>query len=247
MAKSNSYEDAAMSSIYNAIPYLNAVQGIGGIAGLVEPPTGKDALKQLNENSDITRLLPGVSAARVNKRLTNTHKHYGAKSPRLKAFNQVIGPSTQTLLSALAGGVIGSMVVPVAVRKGTEMGAFDKDSDMPSENTLRAGGFMLGSAVGAGASGLAHLVGALAAGMSKTRTPEEQAKASNRSSLGHYLVPGYGMYDYYKTLGHSNTIGSSQKDDMKDKLKLAEKAKQMADATGRIVVLDRSGNVKHKF
>lgn len=131
----------------------------------------------------------------MSKRLANTHKVYGSESPRAKALNQGLGPSTQILLSTLIGGGIG----------GVLGSAFGNDIGIGTGSGIASGagiGMASGAILGAGS----QLVGALAAALTRTRTAEEQRKASNQGSLRNHLIPGYGMYDYFKTLGHSNYV-----------------------------------------
>ena len=194
----SSYVDSLGEIITSSIPYVNVGNTIGAVAGYLEEPTGRKELEGLNKANTKNKsysLIPGIGAYRNVKRITNTHKAYGAKSSRAKAIHQAIGPATQVLLSSLIGAGIGGVV-----------GGVFGDNIGVGKVTGIAGGAGIGMSAGAAIGAGSQLVGALAAALTRTRTAEEQRKASTQGSARNYLIPGYGTYDHFKTLGHSNYV-----------------------------------------
>lgn len=231
----SAYLDEAGKFVTSAIPYVNVANLPGSIAGHIEDPTGEKELKDLNTNESTKAysLIPGIGAYRSAKRLSNVHKMYGAESPRAKAVHQVVGPATQALLSTLIGAGIGGVV-------GNMASKYLPDDEMPDglskEVAATSAGALTGAGIGATSSVAASLIGAVAAAISKTRTAEEQREASNAGSLAHYLVPGYGTYDRFKTLGHSNTIGKKASISDTIKSKLREKMHEHIDSPNNTIV-----------
>jgi outer membrane lipoprotein SlyB len=190
--------DVGGEYLTSAIPYVNVANPVGTVAGLLEEPSGRKALDSMNKDKEgeWKSFIPGVGAYRKVKRLTNVHKAFGSESPRKKTINQMLGPSTQAVLMMLGGGLIGGYV-------GSK---YADKSDPWEQRGASAGGFMAGAMAGLGTAGLINLTTAVAAAITDTRTDKEQEDATNQSSIKNYLVPGYGVYDYYKTLGKSQKM-----------------------------------------
>lgn len=190
--------DAGGAYLTSAIPYVNVANPVGTVAGLLEEPDGRKALDSMNKDKEgeWKSFIPGVGAYRKVKRLANVHKVFGSESPRAKTIHQILGPSTQAVLMMLGGGLLGSY-----------LGSKYADKSNPFEQRgAAAGGFMAGAMAGLGTAGIINLTTALAAAITETRTDKEQAEATNQSSIKNYIVPGYGVYDYYKTLGKSQKM-----------------------------------------
>lgn len=191
--------DVGGEYLTSAIPYVNVANPVGTVAGLLEDPDGRKSLNSMNKDKEgeWKSFIPGVGAYRKVKRLANVHKAFGSDSPRKKAIHQMLGPSTQAVLMMLGGGLIGGYV-------GSKYA--DRSNPFERRDDAAVGGFMAGAMAGLGTSGLINLTTALAAAITDTRTDKEQEEATNQSSIKNYLVPGYGVYDYYKTLGKSQKM-----------------------------------------
>lgn len=172
------------SNVSSLIPVVGQVAApIGVAAGTVGDKSTEGEIR-MNESPE-SSFLPGVGASRIIRRLRrqNTIKDRGT-SPR--ALSSSVGPFTSTMLLAAAGGLLG-LIAPA-----------DSNRDR-TDHALR--GLVGGAAVG----GVGNFLGHIAAGVTDTRTPEEQqeAAASMEGRIADYLVPGVGNYNFWKSLGRS--------------------------------------------
>ena len=209
-AKATPLTDVLGTLVGNAIPYGGVANSIGSMAGLLT-----DDFKDQDESA-LKALIPGVGGYRLGKRLSSQVKHeqedarsLGRKdvSPVAHAMAETFGPATSTLASTLLGGGIGAAI-------------HRKD---------RGKGFGVGAGIGAGASMLAHLIGAIAAGVKRRRTKGEQLDSDSKSVASKYLLPGVASYNSYKRLGRSQ--GDR---DENDKGKKKDKGKEKDASAGLI-------------
>lgn len=162
----------------------------GHLTGLADAADAdpKAALKKLNE-SDKTSYIPGVGEYRLARRVINTNKLYGSEYPRTRELmRNLLGAASITVPAAIGAGV-GHMIGKAADPKG------------PGAIIGTGAGMIVG---GLGAA-VAHVVGAVAAGIHKRRTDDEQRKAIADGNAK-FIIPGYATYDYFKTLGKSRDI-----------------------------------------
>jgi hypothetical protein len=179
-----------------------AINRTGAIIGELKKPTGskKDIQKIVDSTKGWSDLIPGVNGYREGRLLAETHKRYGAKSPRLKAMSQTLGPATSMLLTALAGigagGLIGAAVTPG-----------------------KPDGLILGAGIGGAVSSLGgFLVGDQGKWDARwndptIRTDKEQREASGNGNLMALINPYHAPYEKEKTLnkGHA-TVGDHDYD-----------------------------------
>lgn len=71
---------------------------------------------------------------------------------------------------------------------------------------------VIGAAAGAGVNALANLVGMVAAGLTKTRTLEEQREKGDNIGAARYLIPGVATYNMFKGMGARPAKELAQKD-----------------------------------
>ena len=156
---------------------------IGYIAGLLADQDNKQKGNGLN-------FVPGVSGYRTGNRLKTqvlreleyikkNKQHQGAR-PVAHAVAEHLGHLTSTLGTTGVGALLGSLL--------------SKD---------RGIGASIGANIGAGASAIANLGAAIAAGVKKRRTKEEQVESDKDSLLWKYLVPGSATYGLFKRIGRS--------------------------------------------
>lgn len=164
-----------------AVAALRGVNSLGGYVGLGSDPATEEEEEQMDLNPDAS-LMPGVATQRMDRRLKRQLLNDQLNTPHF--WSQKISPFSVTILLAALGGLGGY--------------AFDK-----SHGGSGTTGAVLGGLGGIGASALAGLTGLAAAGITPTRTKEEQKAYANSSVLPEYLIPGVAAYNQAKTIGRS--------------------------------------------
>lgn len=193
---STPFSDWALSipgnMLMGAVPGLGNVVNtgayIGGLASNVESEDGK--------REAVRALIPGVGSYRFGNRIRSqvlkelddikANKDYAGARPKAHAIAEHLGGLTSPLAAALLGGALGA-------------GA----GGLTGKGENAAFGAGVGAIGGAATAGLAQVIGAIAAGIKRRRTKEEQIKSDKGSLLAKYLLPGVSTYDYYKRIGRS--------------------------------------------
>lgn len=172
---------AAGAGAGGAVAAVKGVNRLGGYVGLGSDPATEEEEEQMDLNPDAS-LMPGVATQRMDRRMKRQLLNDDLKTPHF--WSQKISPFTVTILLAALGGAGGYAV--------------DK---------LKGGNGLMGAAIGGlggvGTSALAGLTGLAAAGITPTRTKEQQKVYANSSVLPEYLIPGVAAYNEAKTIGRS--------------------------------------------
>lgn len=185
--------ETVASLAYTGVPYLSAVNDVGGIAGMVsDPATEKEEAEW--DKKDLHNLLPAVGMYRINRRLKRQLKSDKGGTPHY--WSQGLGGITASLLAAGAGAGIGAGVGALG---GSQSG-----------RTADGAGFGagIGALGGLSAAAVANLVGAIKAAVDRRRTKEEQKAYANSPTTKEWLLPGVGAYNSWKTVGRS--IGDAE-------------------------------------
>ena len=160
---------------------LKGVNQLGGYTGLGSDPATEEEEEKMDLSPDLA-LAPGVAAQRMDRRMKRQLLNDDLKVPHF--WSQKLSPLTVTLLLAGLGAAGGYGY-----------------SKTKGKNT--ATGTVVGGLGGVGASALAGLGGLALAGLTPTRTKEQQKAYANSPALLEYLIPGLSAYHEAKTLGRS--------------------------------------------
>ena len=131
---------------------------------------------------------------------------YSDSKPIEHGFREATGVGMSTLASWLAGRTIGAVASKLMGK------SFD-------------GGSRIGGIAGLGAAGVANLVGAISAAITRRRTREEQLEHDKGSALPSMLIPGVGMYNSLKRQGRAFAINDERIKQLVEK-KIKEKKKK---------------------
>lgn len=183
--------DLAGNIVSNAyLPYAGAVASdIGSLAGMVSNPTTEAEEAAMDRNTG-TGFLPGVGAYRLERRLKRQTQDDQGGTPHY--WSQRFGGLTSGLLASGLGAGIGAGA-------GAITGALN------GEGAGRGAGIGtgIGAIAGLGTAGLATLASAIAAGINRRRTREEQKAYANSSTAPEWLVPGMAAYGRLKSFGRA--------------------------------------------
>lgn len=140
-------------------------------------------------------VIPGIGESRIIRRLRKVRKDVApeAKSQRSRILSDVFAPMTFPLAAGAGGALAGAGVVAGA-------GAWAGDGAHYKTNRDVAKGAFIGGLTGLAAGAL---TGVLAAAITKRRTRDEQRAAELEPGLLSHVVPGKGVYNYWKRLGYS--------------------------------------------
>jgi hypothetical protein len=184
-------EEALASAVTGAVPYVGGpVQGAGAIHGLVSPAPSVEEEADWND-STAKGMIPGVSSSRLMRRVKRQLKNDRGSSPR--AIATLGAPLLHNLIGALGGAAVGGVI---GARQGSGVNS-------NQDNERGAMGAVIGAVAGSGLVMGAHLIAAALAGITDTRTRDEQREEANKGVATDYLVPGVSTYNYYKSLGRS--------------------------------------------
>jgi hypothetical protein len=169
-----------------AVPGVGRLQaigeGAGGLTGLLQEGPDAEEKQRLADRPAALSLLPGVGTynmARRAKGVADQSAELGGEHPYANMWTEELAPISQILAGLGGGAAVGGAV------RGRE-------------------GVLPGMAIGAGAASLPVLIGAIAAGIRKRRTEQEQADTETGGRVAlKALVPGVGTYDRFKRLGVS--------------------------------------------
>jgi len=182
-----------VSNVY--LPYAGGVaSNVGQLAGMVSDPTTEAEEAIMDRNSG-TGFLPGVGAYRLERRLKRQNLDDQGGTPHY--WSQNFGGLTSGLLAGGAGAGIGAGV-------GALTGALSGTG--AGEGAGKGAG--VGALAGLGTYGLAQLASAIAAGVRRRRTREEQKAYANSGTAAEWLVPGAATYGRLKSIGRA--IGDSE-------------------------------------
>lgn len=191
------------STGYGFIPYVNNVNTIGGLSGLLSKPSTEEEEAKWDEQNAYN-LIPGVGSYRLNRRMKRQLKSDKGGTPHY--WSQGFGGLTSALLLAAAGAA-GGAGIGAGLGKATGTGVGEG-----------AGiGALAGGATGLGAAGIASIVGALRAAVDRRRTKEEQKAYANSPTTKEWLLPGVGAYNAWKTVGRSIGDAEERAEKKKDK------------------------------
>lgn len=188
-----------------AVSALKGVNRIGGYAGLGSDPATEEEEEKMDLSPELA-MAPGVATQRMDRRMKRQLLNDNYNVPHF--WSQKISPWTTTILLAALGAAGG---YGLAKSKGIDGGI----------------GSAIGAAGGIGASALAGLTGLTLAGLTPTRTKEEQKAYANTSSIPEYLIPGLSAYNEAKTVGRSF---ADSKERAKKRLEKEEEQKKQANA-----------------
>lgn len=180
---------ALSSAVPGLLQVVSPVNMAGSLAGFADSADKdpEEALKKLNK-SDMTSFVPGIADYRITRRMINTNKLYGSDQPRTReVLRALLGASSIALPTAASAGVGGLIGKATGGRTGAIIGAG------------------VGAGIGLASTALAQIIGAVAAGITKRRTDDEQRKAIADGNAK-FLIPGYASYDAWKTLGKSMDV-----------------------------------------
>lgn len=175
----------------------------GGLSAYLEPAADdpKAEIDKLNEHKYIG-FIPGVGSYKRRRRVINTDKHYGSKHPRTRNFLRSLSGEAIPVTSAIIGSILG-MKYFRSNFDGMMPPGMGQQIDMSAVEKLH--GAMMGGGLGYLLGSIPNIIGAVAAGITKRRTDDEQRKAST-GSYAKFLIPGYASYDDWKTMGKSRDI-----------------------------------------
>lgn len=171
----------------NPLAYLNLP---GQLAAAFTPTRTED--EQIDAQDDFWKNLLFKGGYNKWKRLGRSSAESKERTGKSNLVSEVIGPTGSVLGGAGLGALLGAPI-GVASQAG---GGYSAPNDAEAGAGTGAGVGMMLAAAGIP-------VGALAAAFTPTRTDEEQDEADRRSGLWN-LAPGYGMYNLFKRIGHSN-------------------------------------------
>lgn len=159
---------------------VSDITGLGGtVHGLIDHAPTKQQIQEFDKSPGMS-YIPGVGISRLSRR----RRKQGAS--RSKVVSQSIGGLTSSLLltaiAAITGGIYGNAQ---SGAQGAKRGA------------------VLGAITGGAASGLAHLGGAISAGITDTRSKQQQQDydQSGASTAANFLIPGFSTYNKFKSYG----------------------------------------------
>ena len=185
--RASAKEDAIRTGVHNFsilplynMPYFGKYLGTGmglantggGIAGALKDAPTDQQIKQMQENSQITKRLPGVS----NYRMAIRRKKQGASTA--KVLSQNLGGLTSAALLALVAGIMAS-------------------DDGSGAGT--AAGIGLGALTGLAAHNIGAAIAGLTD--TRTRKQQRKYDRSGSGTLANFLLPGYAGYNKYKSYG----------------------------------------------
>lgn len=136
--------------------------------------------------NDAAGITPGIGESRIIRRLRKVRKDVApeAKFQRSRILSDVFAPMTFPLAAGTAGALVGADV----------HNKIDGDA---------ATGAVKGGIAGIAAGAAVNLAAALAAAITNRRTRDEQRAAELEPGLLSHVVPGKGVYNYWKRLGYS--------------------------------------------
>ena len=154
----------------------------GTVHGFVTDDTGVP--------NDAAGVVPGIGNSRIIRRLRKVRKDVApeAKSQRSRIMSDVIAPMTFPLAAGATGALAGALAGAHRYHHTTGDAA---------------DGALVGGLTGLAAGTAANLAAALAAAITNRRTRDEQRAAELEPGLLSHVVPGKGVYNYWKRLGYS--------------------------------------------
>jgi len=193
----------------SGVPGAGVVPHLSHAIGVLRGPVRPQEREALADRDVAYSLIPGVAGHNVGRRQRGS---YGDSAAAGVHKGRVLSHALGEYLGAgsLAGaGVGGAAGYGVADALGGNRG--------------------LGAALGVAAGGLLpSLIGAIAAGLTKRRTSEEQV-AHDRGNPAQNLIPGRDVYNLLKRLGSTRSWGQEEPKDADTEKKAAMPINQAAD------------------
>ncbi|MDO4568784.1 MAG: hypothetical protein Q4D38_00190 [Planctomycetia bacterium] len=198
--QAGAYSDAILSEIPRnalALTPLSPIYGLGSLggygAGLVGPTPSLTEISKMDA-TPARSLIPAIGPMRSimrRKALRNILKDRTSKSDISVPISESLGSSTGTAIGTTLGALAG-------------YGASGFVSKDPNDRALVT---LLGGAAGLASS---TLLPGLIALLRKRRTLEQQRTYENNAGTiaKNYLIPGYGTYNQFKSLGASSHLSN---------------------------------------